>query len=70
MMLSKTDLDLIKAALVEDLAGGVDITSVATIDVKATAKADFTARNDSNAKVSLALMADLISSMICVDKLI
>jgi nicotinate-nucleotide pyrophosphorylase (carboxylating) len=44
MMLSKTDLDLIKAALVEDLAGGVDITSVATIGAEATAKADFTAR--------------------------
>lgn len=44
MTLSKSDFDLIKAALVEDLAGGEDITSVATIDEKATAKADFTAR--------------------------
>jgi nicotinate-nucleotide pyrophosphorylase (carboxylating) len=44
MALSNTDLDLIKVALAEDLAGGEDITSVATIDAKATAKADFTAR--------------------------
>jgi nicotinate-nucleotide pyrophosphorylase (carboxylating) len=44
MTLSKTDLNLIKAALAEDLAGGEDITSVATIDAKANAKADFTAR--------------------------
>ena len=44
MPLSKTDLDLIKAALVEDLAGGEDITSVATIDANALASADFTAR--------------------------
>jgi nicotinate-nucleotide pyrophosphorylase (carboxylating) len=35
---------LIKAALAEDLAGGEDITSVATIDAKANATADFTAR--------------------------
>ena len=44
MTLSKSDFDLIKAALAEDLAGGEDITSVATIGAKATAKADFTAR--------------------------
>ena len=44
MAVSKSDLDLIKAALAEDLAGGEDITSVATIDSTATAKADFTAR--------------------------
>jgi len=44
MTLSKTDLDLVKAALVEDLAGGEDITSVATIDANALASADFTAR--------------------------
>jgi nicotinate-nucleotide pyrophosphorylase (carboxylating) len=44
MAISKSDLDLIKAALAEDLAGGEDITSVATIDSIATAKADFTAR--------------------------
>ena len=44
MAVSKSDLDLIKAALAEDLAGGEDITSVATIDSSATAKADFTAR--------------------------
>lgn len=44
MSLSKSDFDLIKAAIAEDLAGGEDITSVATIDAKAIAKADFTAR--------------------------
>jgi nicotinate-nucleotide pyrophosphorylase (carboxylating) len=44
MELSKVDLDLIKAALAEDLAGGEDITSVATIDANALASADFTAR--------------------------
>jgi nicotinate-nucleotide pyrophosphorylase (carboxylating) len=44
MTLSKTDLDLVKAALVEDLAGGEDITSVATINAGALATADFTAR--------------------------
>lgn len=44
MKLSLTDLDLIKAALAEDLAGGEDITSVATIGAEATAKADFIAR--------------------------
>ena len=44
MTLSKSDFDLIKAALAEDIAGGEDITSVATIDAKATATADFTAR--------------------------
>ena len=46
MAISKGDLDLIKAALAEDLAGGVDITSVATIDATATATADFTARKN------------------------
>jgi nicotinate-nucleotide pyrophosphorylase (carboxylating) len=34
MTLSKSDFDLIKAALAEDLAGGEDITSVATIGAK------------------------------------
>jgi nicotinate-nucleotide pyrophosphorylase (carboxylating) len=44
MTLSNAELDLIKAALAEDLAGGEDITSVATIDANALASADFTAR--------------------------
>jgi nicotinate-nucleotide pyrophosphorylase (carboxylating) len=44
MELSKVDLDLVKAALAEDLAGREDITSVATIDANALASADFTAR--------------------------
>lgn len=41
-----TEQELIKAALAEDLAGGVDITSQATIAADATATADFTARMD------------------------
>ncbi len=41
-----TDQELIKAALAEDLAGGVDITSHATIAADATASADFVARMD------------------------
>ena len=41
-----TDQELIKAALAEDLAGGVDITSQATIAADATATADFVARMD------------------------
>jgi nicotinate-nucleotide pyrophosphorylase (carboxylating) len=44
MTLSKSDIELIKAALAEDLAGGEDITSVATIDASVISKADFTAR--------------------------
>ena len=39
-----TEQELIKAALAEDLAGGVDITSQATISADATAIADFTSR--------------------------
>ena len=46
MAISKSDLDLIKDALAEDLAGGEDITSVATIDAAATATADFRARKN------------------------
>jgi nicotinate-nucleotide pyrophosphorylase (carboxylating) len=38
------NLDLIKAALTEDLAGGVDVTSVATIAADAQLQADFVAR--------------------------
>jgi nicotinate-nucleotide pyrophosphorylase (carboxylating) len=36
--------DLVKAALVEDLAGGVDVTSVATIAADAELQAEFVAR--------------------------
>ena len=39
-----TEQELIKAALAEDLAGGVDITSQATIAADATSVADFVAR--------------------------
>jgi nicotinate-nucleotide pyrophosphorylase (carboxylating) len=38
------NLDLVKAALAEDLAGGVDVTSVATISADAKLQADFVAR--------------------------
>ena len=38
------NLDLVKAALAEDLAGGVDVTSVATIAADAQLQADFVAR--------------------------
>jgi len=38
------NLDLVKAALAEDLAGGVDVTSVATIAVDAQLQAEFVAR--------------------------
>jgi nicotinate-nucleotide pyrophosphorylase (carboxylating) len=41
-----TEHELIKAALAEDLAGGVDITSQATISADATATADFVSRMD------------------------
>lgn len=44
MALSKFNIELIKAALAEDLAGGEDITSVATITADASASADFTSR--------------------------
>jgi nicotinate-nucleotide pyrophosphorylase (carboxylating) len=38
------DYELVKAALDEDLAGGVDVTSVATISADAQLKAEFVAR--------------------------
>lgn len=38
------DKDLIKAAIAEDLQGGVDVTSVSTISADSTSTADFTAR--------------------------
>jgi nicotinate-nucleotide pyrophosphorylase (carboxylating) len=41
-----TEQELIKAALAEDLAGGVDITSQATISADAIATADFVSRMD------------------------
>ena len=39
------DLDLIKAALAEDLAGGTDVTSVSTISADAELSAEFVARD-------------------------
>ncbi len=38
------DLDLIRRALAEDLAGGQDITSVATVSGSESVVADFVAR--------------------------
>ena len=38
------NLDLVKAALAEDLAGGVDVTSTATISADAKLQAEFVAR--------------------------
>jgi nicotinate-nucleotide pyrophosphorylase (carboxylating) len=38
------NLDLVKAALAEDLAGGVDVTSTATISANAELRAEFVAR--------------------------
>ena len=40
-----SNLELIKAALAEDLAGGVDITSVSTISADAVLSAEFVARD-------------------------
>ena len=40
------DLDLIKRAIAEDLDGGVDVTSVATLPVDATVSAQFVSRKD------------------------
>jgi len=37
--------ELVKAALAEDLAGGVDVTSVATIAADAELQAEFVARD-------------------------
>jgi nicotinate-nucleotide pyrophosphorylase (carboxylating) len=39
------DYELVKAALAEDLAGGVDVTSVATIAAEAELQAEFVARD-------------------------
>jgi nicotinate-nucleotide pyrophosphorylase (carboxylating) len=39
------DYELVKAALAEDLAGGVDVTSVATIAADAELQAEFVARD-------------------------
>ena len=57
-----TDQELIKAALAEDLAGGVDITSQATIAADATATADFVARMDgviAGIRVAHAVLAEV-----------
>ena len=40
------DRDLVKRAIAEDLAGGVDITSMATLTADAKVSADFVARKD------------------------
>jgi len=57
-----TDQELIKAALAEDLAGGLDITSHATIAADATSIADFVARMDgviAGANIAQAVLAEV-----------
>ena len=57
-----TEQELIKAALAEDLAGGVDITSQATIAADATSVADFVARMDgviAGINIALAVLAEV-----------
>ena len=46
MNLEPNDFELIKSALAEDLAGGEDITSTATISESAISTGDFVARKD------------------------
>jgi nicotinate-nucleotide pyrophosphorylase (carboxylating) len=57
-----TEQELIKAALAEDLAGGVDITSQATISADAIATADFISRMDgviAGINVAYAVLAEV-----------
>jgi nicotinate-nucleotide pyrophosphorylase (carboxylating) len=56
------ELDLIRAALAEDLAGGADITSEATIAAEANSYADFVARVDgviAGSNIACAVMAEV-----------
>jgi len=56
------DLDLIRAALAEDLASGADITSEATIAAEANSSADFVARVDgviAGSNIACAVMAEV-----------
>ncbi|MFJ2161135.1 carboxylating nicotinate-nucleotide diphosphorylase [Streptomyces sp. NPDC087856] len=58
--------DIANVAIQEDLAGGVDVTTVATIPEKAVATADFTARE---AGVVAGLrVAEAVISVVCTDE--
>jgi len=61
------NLDLVKAALAEDLAGGVDVTSVATIAADAQLQAEFVAR-DSGVVVGIE-MAKAVLTEVGVDQI-
>jgi len=61
------NLDLVRAALAEDLAGGVDVTSEATIAVDARMQADFVAR-DSGVVVGID-MAKAVLTEVGVDQI-
>jgi len=61
------NLDLVRAALAEDLAGGVDVTSVATIAVDAQLQAEFVAR-DSGVVVGIE-MAKAVLTEVGVDQI-
>jgi nicotinate-nucleotide pyrophosphorylase (carboxylating) len=61
------NLDLVRAALAEDLAGGVDVTSEATIAVDAKMQADFVAR-DSGVVVGID-MAKAVLTEVGVDQI-
>jgi nicotinate-nucleotide pyrophosphorylase (carboxylating) len=54
--------DLVKAALAEDLAGGVDVTSVATIAADAELKAEFVAR-ESGVVVGIAMAKAVLTEV-------
>jgi len=56
------DRELIKRAIAEDLAGGVDITSMATLSVDANVSAQFVARKDgviAGIEMAIATMAEV-----------
>lgn len=61
------NLDLVRAALAEDLAGGVDVTSVATIAADARLQAEFVAR-DSGVVVGIE-MAKAVLTEVGVDQI-
>ena len=56
------DRELIKRAIVEDLNGGVDITSMATLSADSKVSAQFVARNDgviAGINMAIATMAEV-----------
>ncbi|MFP3988749.1 carboxylating nicotinate-nucleotide diphosphorylase [Streptomyces sp. E11-3] len=58
--------DIAHMAIAEDLAGGVDVTSVATIPEDAVATGDFTARE--NGVVAGLRVAEAVLSVVCADE--